>query len=263
MKIIIVDDELYTREDLLKKILQVDRDAQVEMFSDSRGVLGYIENNDVNIAFLDIEMPGVTGIELAKSIKCIKKEVHIVFVTAYDEYAMEAIRLRAGGYVLKPASVDDIRNEIDYAYDISPFIKQDNNVNVQCFGGFDIFVNSEKVHFNRSKSKELLALLVDKRGSEVSNSELANVLFEDKVYDNATKSYIRKIISDLVRVLKENNIENMVIRNHNSICVDVKAFECDYYNYIKGDVHAINAYKEDYMPGYSWAEETNGYLQMN
>ncbi len=262
MKIIIVDDELYTREDLLGKILQVNKDAEVELFSNSRGVLGYIEDNDVDIAFLDIEMPGITGIELAKSIKCIRKEVHIVFVTAYDEYAIEAIKIRAGGYVLKPATIEDIRNELDYAYDIKPFAKK-NDINVQCFGGFDVFVDNQKIHFNRSKSKELLAFLVDKRGNEVNNSELANILFEDKLYDNSTKSYIRKLISDLVKVLKEYNIENMIIRNHNSICVDINIFECDYYNYIKGDVHAINAYKENYMEGYSWAEETNGYIKMN
>ncbi|MBQ7219539.1 MAG: hypothetical protein IJS28_01010 [Synergistaceae bacterium] len=125
---------------------------------------------------------------------------------------------------------------------------------VQTFGGFSLFVDGKPLIFRRAKTKELLAVLVDRRGGSVSVREACALLFEDKAYDISQGGYFRVLVSDLMKTLKDERLEGIIRKSRNNISVDIKAFECDAYNFLKGDPEAIRNYNGDYMICYGWAE---------
>lgn len=75
---------------------------------------------------------------------------------------------------------------------------------VQTFGGFEVFVDGSPLLFKRSKAKELLAYLVDRRGASVSNSDARTILWEDGVDSISQKSYFRTIVTELRAALKKS-----------------------------------------------------------
>ena len=112
-----------------------------------------------------------------------------------------------------------------------------------------------------AKSKEILAYLVDKKGTGVTNAELAAILFEEKEYDRSLQKQMQVYISDLMKVLKDAGASDVVIKKYNSLSVNIDTFQCDYYDFLKMDVYAINSYMGEYMINYSWSEFTTGMLE--
>ena len=104
MKAIVVDDEFLAREELkyfINNFSNIEIDAE---FEDGIEVLKYIQNNEVDVIFLDINIPSLDGVLLAKSISKFTKKPYIVFITAYKEHAVEAFEIEAFDYILKPYS---------------------------------------------------------------------------------------------------------------------------------------------------------------
>lgn len=140
IRAIVVDDESPAREEL---IYMLEKQNGVKVIAQSsHGVEAIKLNNELkpDLIFLDIKMPGLNGIEVAKQLL---EEVHvpyIVFVTAYDDYALEAFEVNAMDYILKPVSekrlkktldkiVERMRNEnVDYYMRLNKLIKDLNNV---------------------------------------------------------------------------------------------------------------------------------------
>jgi two-component system, LytTR family, response regulator len=112
IKAIIIDDEQKSRNALLKKLK--DHFPEVEIIAEAEN--GYqgielIELHKPNLIFLDIEMPKMNGFEMLASLT--HRDFEIIFTTAYDHYAIQAIRCSAFDYILKPVSIEDLTNAID------------------------------------------------------------------------------------------------------------------------------------------------------
>lgn len=109
---IIVDDEkncVEVLEILLKKDFpQLDI---VQTFTSSKDALAYLKSNSVDLVFLDIQMPFLTGIEMLNELE--ERNFHVVFTTAFDQYAIEAIKLSALDYLLKPIDDEQLKTAID------------------------------------------------------------------------------------------------------------------------------------------------------
>lgn len=99
---IIIDDEFPSREELKYFIQNFSRIKVKEEFENPVDAVSYLFNNSVDIVFLDINMPNIDGVELAKIINNKDKDIKIVFITAYREYAVDAFELEAFDYILKP-----------------------------------------------------------------------------------------------------------------------------------------------------------------
>lgn len=108
MKCIIADDEFPSREELKYFINEFSELEIVEEFDNGLDVLKYIENKHIDVAFLDINMPGLDGVSLSKILNKINSEIKIIFITAYKEYAIEAFEIHAFDYLLKPYSEERI-----------------------------------------------------------------------------------------------------------------------------------------------------------
>jgi len=192
-------------------------------------------------------MPGLNGIQLAKELKKLNPLVNIIFVTAYDNYAMDAFHVHASGYLSKPVSSAKIREELEllrHPVELSGAKK----LQAKCFGNFELFYNGEPVRFSYKKSKELFAYLVDREGSAININELNAILWEED-----HPSYLRNLIADIQQTLKNINLSDVFIKRHNECYIDVDRIDCDAYEYKKGNPNAIRMYRGEYMIQYSWA----------
>ena len=247
MKILLVDDEklqLLRLEDSVKSVV---KDADIFSFINPLEALEKSKQEQIDIAFLDIEMPKTNGIMLAKSIKVINPKVNIIFVTAYDNYALDAYNLHASGYVSKPVNAEKIKIELEaLRYPIE--VKSDKKLQVKCFGNFEVFVDGVPVKFTYSKSKEVFAYLVDREGAAININELNAVLWEED-----HKSYLRNLICDIQKTLDSLGVKDVFIKRHNECYIDPSKISCDAYEYKNNNPEAIRKYRGEYMTQYSWA----------
>lgn len=257
MRFLAVDDEPLMLNGLVSAIQSVRPEAEVLSFTKPEEALEAAKEQPMDVAFLDIRMGGMTGLQLAARLKKIKPDIHVIFATGYSEYAVDAFAIRATGYLLKPVAEEDVERELTFIYG-EPKIQ--SRIKVQTFGGFELFVDGQPVKFGRIKAKELLAYLIDRRGAAVTTAEVYAALFDD-AEDNVTrKGYLRILFSELKKALKKVNAEGLLIKGHNSYAIMPDGIDCDLYRFLQGDPIAVNAYQNDYLPAYSWAEVRNAEL---
>ena len=260
MNIIAVDDERLVLEDMRDICTKFGEVTRFDAFSNPADALEFVAvNDDVDVAFLDIEMPVMTGLELAKRLNRIKPEIKIIFVTGFKEYAFEAFGVNAIGYVLKPFSAEMVKKEL---LKVKPLFENHEKPGtfIKTFGYFDVFVEDKPVYFSSSKSKELLALLVDRRGGSVSTENAINVLWPEREYDDTVQALFRKVLKSLRGALTDAGIIDVLIDARNQRSIDMTKFECDYYNLLKDYDAAATDYRGEYMNGYDWAQSTKNYI---
>lgn len=251
MTYIAVDDEPFALEDIADALREAVPEVALHSFTSPGRALEYAESAPVDVAFLDIELGSMSGLVLAKKLKDLCPEIHIIFVTSHEQYAVKAFQLHATGYLMKPATAEDIRRELTFLYGESETRRR---ICVQTFGGFEVYVDGTALSFGRAKAKELLAYLVDRRGAGVTTREACAVLWEDAPYDTARKNYFQTVVADLRASLREARAEDILRRSRNSLAVAPELLECDSYRFLDSDPAAINSYRRDYLPAYSWAE---------
>ncbi len=191
----------------------------------------------LDVAFLDVEMPGdLDGLSLGRRLRARYPRLNIVFITGHQEYAMNAFELDASGYLGK--------------------------IRIRCFGPFEAYCGGVPLDFSYSKSKELLACLVDHYGALCSNDTLIGTLWPDEPADQHTKARLRKCVKDLKDVFAAAGAAD-VIRHQERIGLglDVSRLDCDYYRYLQGDPMAVHQFSGKYMTQYAFAEETRASLQ--
>ena len=260
LHIIAVDDEPLALGLLVRSIQAACPVAQISHFQSGHEALQFLESNRCDVAFLDIRMRGIDGLTLAKKIKESNPQCNLVFVTGYSEYTGDALSMHASGYIIKPVSPEAIAAELaDLRHPVT--LLPNALLRIRCFGNFEVFsADGEPVKFNRTKSKELFAYLVYRRGSSCSTRELAAVLFEDTEYSTKQLLYLQKIISSMMQTLREHNAANVIHKTYNAIALNDEVVDCDYYRFLKMDVPSINTYTGEFMTQYSWAEFVAGYL---
>lgn len=264
MLIFALDDEEALLAMLTDAIKEALPEAEVMGFSRSSTTLKRMDEEKLrpDVAFLDIEMPGMSGLEMAKCIKERSPNTNIVFVTGFSQYALEAYALRPSGYVMKPASKEKILAELENLRRPPERTVPGKRIRVQCFGDFEIFVDGEPVPFARAKSKELLAYLVDRRGANCSSAKIADALWEDGAYDRSRQKQLSVIRNGMLKALRQVGAEEMIKKTADFIAVDPDKFDCDYYMAMAGDVVSVNSFMGEYMAAYSWAEYTSAAISM-
>lgn len=276
-KVIAVDDEQNALNRFERLIATDNRLELLQTFTKPLDAIEFMKTNQVDIAFLDIEMPEMTGLELAECLMDSNPYLEVVFVTAYNQYALEAFRAHATGYLLKPLSHDDFTaqiNSMEKKLEKSHVVEDDKLI-INCFGAFSIkkATDLEPLRFRTSKAEELLAFLIQSEGRARSKDMILDTLWPDADLDKAannfrvTCTYIRSTLADF-------GYTDVLVRDHDDYSINTSRIKCDYLDFRSkianpdvlplADVETlVNIYKGPYLENrfYDWAEETKGWLE--
>ncbi|AKL97295.1 response regulator receiver and SARP domain containing protein [Clostridium aceticum] len=168
LKAIIVDDEILAVK-LIENLLREKEEVEiVGVCNDAKDVIKMVERLNPHIVFLDIEMPGDNGITVAEEITKTDENIEIIFVTAYEGYAIEAFRVHAANYLLKPINKQHLYqtiNRIMKRKNIHKNIPKDNTLlKAQMMGNFILYNKlGEPIKWRTKKVKELCVLLLHYR----------------------------------------------------------------------------------------------------
>ena len=144
-------------------------------------------------------------------------------------------------------------------YNIDEDLKQpqeSTRVNIRTFGYFDVFVDEKAIAFRNEKSKELFALLVDRRGGFVSSEEAISFLWEDETANPVTLARYRKVALRLKNLLEEYGISDIVESVNGKRRLVTDKVRCDLYDYLSGQEEFSQLFKGSYLTNYSWGENT-------
>ena len=139
-------------------------------------------------------------------------------------------------------------------------LPENRTVSIRTFGYFDVFVGDKPIAFRNKKSKELLALLVDRKGGYVTSEEAIGFLWEDEPANTVTLSRYRKVALRLKNTLEEYGISNIVESVDGKRRIVMEKVQCDLYNYLSGQEEYAQLFKGSYLTNYSWGETTLGEL---
>lgn len=256
MNMIAVDDERLALKALIAAIKEAAPGSEVKAFLYAEDALEYAEENPVDVAFLDVEMADISGVELARRLKNKNPDVNIIFATGFGEYRDSAFELHASGYLTKPITAEKVKKELSELR--RPVSAHENRVRIQTFGNFQVFVDGKPIVFSRKKTKELFAFLVDRHGAFVTTEQIAATLWENESYDTKLKNNVTATVSQLRALLRDKGAEDILIKSRNNLALDVNKVSCDAYDLEKMEPMAVNSYLGEYMSEYSWAEFTAG-----
>ncbi len=265
MIIYAIDDEELALEGLLGAIKKAAPGEQVYGTTDVMEALKIAAQLTPDVIFLDIDMPEINGMEAARRFKEINPNLNIIFTTGYSQYAPEAFLLRASGYIIKPVTVDKVRQELkNLRIQAVPADKKtvDHPIRVHTFGNFEVYHGEEPLHFRYEKTKEMLAYLIDRKGAMCSTQEIIAILWEDEPR-NTHDSYFRNLKGDLLQTLRGCGHEDIVLQKRGALGIRVDGVSCDYFNLLESAGQGESAeslYMGEYMSQYSWAEVTNSNL---
>ena len=258
MNVIYVDDERMALECFEYEARSLKEIAQMNLFDRAEEALCFARQNDVDVACLDIEMPDMSGLLLAKALRDIHPDICIVFVTAYSHYALEAFGVDAIGYVLKPYDREAIERELRKAMRMTP--ARGKQIQIQTIPTFMMTVRGKTVQFSSSKSEELLALLVDRAGRPMMPGEVISCLWPERMMDEKTTALLRMTYRRLVLQLRSVGAEDILNAQGKRRSLNTEMVECDLYQVLGGDEQAARRYTGEYLREYPWAEMTNAML---
>ena len=155
MIVIAVDDERLALENLSDSIRLVSPGARIHSFRYPEDALDFVKQSHVDVAFLDVEMVGMNGVELAEMLKIFHPDINIIFSTGYGHYRDAAFDLHASGYITKPITPEKVKKELE---NLRRPIRNPKRIRIRAFGNFEVYLDGTPINFKYSKTKEMLAL---------------------------------------------------------------------------------------------------------
>ena len=240
---IIVDDEPLVLS-LLKSMLLENGVNIIAEYIKSEVALQEIPIKKPDIVFLDIEMPGMNGIELAIKLLEIDQNISIVFVTAYDKYAIDAFKLNAVHYILKPPAEEEIKEAISRIETTRRFRDTDmpGRVYIRLFGGVGIADETGKsiMKWPTTKTEELFALLILSGKKGIDKWNIIEKLWPENEHLKIENTLYTTIYR-MKTALSEAGINAVVINKLGNYSLAIESAWCDIHVFEK-------LYKENKMP---------------
>ena len=255
MNTLTLDDNPMILQSMRKLLSRIDPDG-VHLSEDSAfGAMESIRRTPPDVAFLDIELPGGSGLEVASKLRALRPETNVVFITGHSEYAIQAFELYASGYLLKPITEEHVRTALENLR--HPIRRQEKpRLTVRCFGNFEVWCGGVPVRFGRSKSKMLLAFLIDRNGAMCDTGQILCAIWPEEADSASHRSQVRMFVSDLQTTLTKLGLGETLVRGHGTVGVNTALLDCDYYQYLRGDPDAVRQFHGEYMAQYAFGEST-------
>lgn len=226
IKVLLVDDEILNLRYLKSIIEKIDGIEIIGSFTQPLQAIEFMDKTKVDIAFLDIELPDMNGIELALNLQNIQSGIEIVFVTAYSHYAIEAFNLHALHYLLKPIKTEQVISLIEHFKRIQSHTKNtymNYNAKVVYFDYFKLInSNREEIKWPTKKTAELCAYFLLHAGQRIPKYKIIEDLWPEVDEEKASQNFhitlyrLRNIISNEKLSIKIDAIRGS---NEGYICI--------------------------------------------
>lgn len=257
MHIIYVDDEKPAIDNFRLTTANFPEISTLHTFQSGEEALQFSGENTVDAAFLDMEMPGIHGLTLARKLKQQNPRIRVIFVTAFSRYAMEAWEVDATGYLLKPYTAAEIRKELSKCtYRPLP----SHRMVIETIPTLSVMVDGVPFFIPGAKMREMLALLVDRGEHGFTVGEAIACLWPERAADAGTQSLFRMTYKRLVVALESVGVDDVVATTENRRYLKTAQVDCDLYRILAGDKQEARKYSGEYLREYSWAEERNAQL---
>ena len=253
MNILAVDSDASSLEKIRMILADVIPEAVCSFFDSSLTALAKAREEEIDVAFLETDMPELSGLDLGRYLKELNPYVNIVFLTDDTDPAYEAMRIHASGYVKKPGSAGEIKSELD-TLRYPEIRKKIKRVFARCFGDFELFVDGKPVEFKYSRTKEIVAILINNRGAQTTNGEIIASLWEDDGDPDKKLSYLCNLRQDLMNTLGKHKLEGIILKQRGSMAIATDRIECDLFDWLEKKKESNYKYVGDYMNQYSWPE---------
>jgi len=230
LRAIIVDDEWLSVKRLNRILTETGTVNVCKTFLDPLEAYDYARENPLDIVFMDISMPEVDGMSLTARLRAHDQAIHIVFVTGYDEYAVQAFDMNALDYLMKPVTTERVVRTLERARNTVVKVNEPL-LSVCLFNGLQVYQQDESrtlLRLRSPKTEELFAYLFFK--GKVSRDEIIDTLWgglepEKAIKNlNSTLYYIRKAIS-------ENQLKNPINAHRKEIWIEEEHTFCDLYEF--------------------------------
>lgn len=257
MNIIYVDDEKPAIDNFRLTTRNFPEIDTLHTFQSGEEALAFAKENIVDAAFLDMEMPGIHGLELAKALKGHDPQIRVIFVTAFSQYALDAWGVDATGYLMKPYTAAEIHKELaKCSYKPLP----SHRVVIETIPSFNISVDGIPLYIPGTKPSEMMALLTDRGKNGFTVGEAIACLWPEREADAGTQSLCRMTWKRLSDTLENAGVGDIITTSEGRRFLKTEKVDCDLYHILAGDKHMARKYNGEYLREYEWAEERNAQI---
>lgn len=264
MRIILVDDEAPLLRELAEQLCSYPELELAGTYTDPLRALDEIERTKPDLAFLDIEMRTLGGLELAERLLEKNPEMDVLFVTAYDRYAVEAFEINAIDYLLKPVRPERLDKTMERIRRKRGMTGRGKALRIQFFGKFALYQGSEAVKWSRGKPRELLAYFLSSEGTWIDKFKICDDLWPKSPPNQALRN-LQTAVWAIRKCLREYGISSLQISYANDSYLlkltdeqwDLRQYDAALTLYAQtGNSNAGKAaaemYKEDYLAYEDW-----------
>ena len=251
--IIAVDNNKSILDQLKKALEKLSSEADIRYFEGSPEALAAARENPVSVAFLGANLQEMDGLMLGRYLKDLNPYINLIYLTESKEDAFDAMALRASGCILKPVTVSAVGKELEE-------LRYSNNdtyykrVFIQTFGDFEIFADGKPITFKYNRTKEMMAILVSKRGAQTTNGEIIATLWEDDGDPRVKGSYLSNLRQDLQNTLSRLRLTHIINKQRGSMAIVKNLVECDLFEWLDKKKESRYQYVGDFMDQYSWSD---------
>lgn len=281
MKAIVIDDEQLALESMARMLKRMG----VEVAASYQNPLEALKAElwpDMDAAFVDISMPGMNGIELAARLQSKYPALHIVFVTAFDQYAVKAFEIAAADYLIKPvraARLESTLERIRRNPRHQEPVRAETLPTLVCMHDLGIDAGGGKVAeipWRTSKAKELFAYLLHERDKAVTKEHLQDMLWQEADAEKAMAN-LHTTVYQIRQTLKSANLPVQILYSGGRYRVELGGVKVDCEQWEQALDQAVagmdegqlyrlllDGYRGDYMQveAYLWAENERERLRI-
>lgn len=252
MRAIIVDDEPLMLRRFVRLSAALKELRLVGQFGSAKDALAFAQENRLDAAFLDVDMPVANGIELARELRKLRPDLIIVFVTAHDEYLWEFNQLGGDYYLLKPYTQQTLAMAMERLCLLRQ--RQQKSLCIRTFGQFVVLKDGKPLPLT-GKPKEILALVVLHRGKEITNSEIYSTIWEGRPHGNVEMTVYYNALRKLKQMLQKEGIEDLLVSTSRGQMINTGMFDCDFYDWQDKQPGSGHRFEGECMSEYPWGEK--------
>ena len=251
MKAILVDDEPIMLRSFTRNSADIPELNVVAQFQSAEEAISYAQKNTFELALLDVCLPGMNGIDLAVKLREMHTGLLVVFISAFDDYIRNFNEIGGDYYILKPYKKETIRMMVEKMSLLAGRLRK--NIYIQMFGRFNVLKDDVPLKIS-GKTKEILALIVTRRGKEISNEEIYSTVWENREYSNENMKVYYNALSRLKRALTEAGVSELLLSTPHGQMLNTAVCDCDYFAWLDKRAESRERFEGEFLSEYSWGE---------